>query len=73
MISDKDPRQLLALCNEARRAGRDFPTIWLTLLEKHPLVAGLPRHEIRDGQTLIVVRLLNGQALSSSTRGFVLD
>lgn len=61
---------LLRLCEAARDAGHDFPTIWNTILRTHPLVRGLPRHEIDGGDALIVVRLVTGCSLISSTQGF---
>ncbi|WP_395646688.1 hypothetical protein [Terricaulis sp.] len=62
--------QLLAHCEAARRRGDDFPTIWHSILRGHPLVRGLPTHQIQDGEAVIVVRLMNGQSLHSSLRGF---
>jgi hypothetical protein len=62
--------ELLALCEQARREGGDFPSIWSTILQPHPLVIGMPQHEIEDGETLIVVALLSGETLVSSARGF---
>jgi hypothetical protein len=62
--------ELLALCEQARREGGDFPAIWSTILQPHPLVIGMPQHEIEDGETLIVVALLSGETLVSSARGF---
>ena len=38
----------------------------------HPLVIGLPSHEIRDGAPLMVIQLWTGQKLVSSTSGFEL-
>jgi len=63
---------LLRQCEQARAAGQDFPTIWNTLLKRHPLVRGMPGHEVRGGEAFVIVRLLNGQTLASSTRGFSL-
>ena len=67
---DVSALDLLRQCEEAHARGCDFPTIWRTVLKHHPLVIGLPGHEIQGGEALIVVRLLTGQKLSSSTRGF---
>ena len=33
---------LMQVCNAAHRAGAAFPTIWETVLKKHPLVASEP-------------------------------
>lgn len=71
-MSDASALELLRQCEEARVAGRDFPTIWSTILKRHPLVKGLPGHEIREGEALIVVHLLTGQRLASATGGFLL-
>ena len=64
--------QLLRQCADAHAAGVDFPTVWNTILKRHPLVGGLPGHEIRGGEALIVVRLRTGQRLASSSLGFSL-
>jgi hypothetical protein len=61
---------LLAQCERAHREGRDFPGIWTSILKAHPLVSGLPRHEIDKGEALILVALLTGEDLVSSRRGF---
>lgn len=66
-------QDLLARCEQARRAGSDFPTIWLTILKSHPLVTGLPRHLVRDGRAIIVVKLLDRYELLSSHDRFWLE
>jgi hypothetical protein len=71
-MDDASALGLLRQCEEARAAGRDFPTIWNTLLKRHPLVRGMPGHEVRGGEAFIVVQLLSGQKLASSTRRFSL-
>jgi hypothetical protein len=71
-MNDASAASLLRQCEEAHAAGRDFPTIWNTTLRRHPLINGKPGHEIRGGDAFIVVRLLSGQKLASSTRGFCL-
>lgn len=73
MPRSKDAHELLARCEQARAAGGDFPTIWHTILSKHPLVSELPRHEMRDGETVILVRLLNRRSLLSSRSRFWLE
>lgn len=67
---DRAALDLLHQCELARGRGSDFPTIWLTILRTHPLVTGLPGHEVRNGEALIVVRLLTGEKLASSPLGF---
>lgn len=71
-MNDVSALELLRQCEEAHAAGRDFPTIWNTLLKRHPLVPGIPGCEVRGGEAFIVVRLLSGQKLASSMRGFSL-
>ncbi|OQW60446.1 MAG: hypothetical protein A4S17_00710 [Proteobacteria bacterium HN_bin10] len=71
-MSDASAISLLRQCEEARGAGRDFPTSWSTILKRHPLVNGLPGHEIREREALIVVHLLTGQRLASGRQGFFL-
>ncbi len=71
-MTDASASDLLRQCLEAREAGRDFPTIWNVILKRHPLVEGLPRQEIRGGEAVIIVELLSGHRLASSTRGFEL-
>lgn len=66
------PQQLLEACEQAHREGRDFPTIWRTILRPHRLVQGLPGQEVVDGETRIVISLSSGQELLSNTRGFAL-
>ena len=63
---------LLRVCEAAHSEGRDFPTVWNTLLKRHPLVIGLPTHEVTNGEARIVIRLITGQKLLSSARGFSL-
>lgn len=66
------PRQLLEACRLAHREGKDFPTIWRTVLRPNRLVIGLPGHEIIDGEAQIVVSLGTGQKLLSRPNGFEL-
>lgn len=73
MAEGDAPEDLLARCEEARRAGSDFPTIWLSILKSHPLVTGLPRHLVRDGKAIIVVKLLNRYDLLSAPDRFWLE
>lgn len=69
---DAPAADLLRRCREAQASGSDFPTIWRSILKTHPLVIGLPSHEIRDGAPLMVIQLWTGQKLASSAKGFEL-
>ena len=71
-MHDASTADLLCRCREAQASGSDFPTIWRSFLKTHPLVIGLPSHEIRDGAPLMVIQLWTGQKLVSSTSGFEL-
>lgn len=64
------PQQLLEACRRAHREGKDFPTIWLTVLRPNRLVIGLPGHEIIEGEARIVISLSTGQKLHSRAAGF---
>lgn len=66
------PDQLLAACESARSQGKDFPTVWRTILRPNPLVTGLPGHEIEHGEARIVVHLITGQKISAAIGGYTL-
>jgi hypothetical protein len=66
------PEGLLGVCEAAHRKGTDFPTVWNTILKRHPLVIGLPTHRIVDGQAQIVVSLATGHHVVSTTGGYCL-
>ena len=55
--------ELLTLCRAARDSGVSFPTIWLDLLKKHPLVLGPPTQEMGDDRPVLSVPLFGGGAL----------
>jgi len=55
--------ELLAACLAAARAGADFPTIWHTILRRHPIVAGTPVQRIDGTTALLEVPLLFGHRL----------
>jgi hypothetical protein len=67
------PDGLLRACEAAHREGKDFPTVWNTILRRHRLVIGLPTHRIRDGRAEIMVKLATGQYVVSATSGYRLD
>ncbi|KAB2876455.1 MAG: hypothetical protein F9K43_01145 [Bauldia sp.] len=55
--------ELLAACIDAARTGADFPTVWHSILRRHPIVVGSPVQRM-DGTTAILeVPLLFGQRL----------
>lgn len=66
---------LLRKCNEAIRAGADFPTVWQTVLKPHRLVRGLPESHLEEGDDAqLRIRLVTGQWLifDSGTKSFSL-
>lgn len=66
------PEQLIAACESARREGKDFPTVWRTILKPSQLVVGLPGHEIREGEARIVVSLTTGQSIYAARDRYTL-
>lgn len=66
------PEGLVEACERARRAGKDFPTVWREILRPHPLVIGLPGHEVVDGEARILIALRTGQKIGSTIRGYFL-
>jgi hypothetical protein len=57
------PTDLVKRCIAARNAQADFPTVWKTVLQSHPLVASIPVHMINDGRAQLEVRLITGHRL----------
>lgn len=68
------PADLVERCIAARRGGADFPTVWETILRRHPLVSGIPTQAINDGRMQLEIYLITGQRLihDSETRGYSL-
>ena len=57
------PAELVERCIAVRNAGADFPTVWDTVLRRHPLVNGIPAQTINDGRIQLEIRLITGQRL----------
>jgi hypothetical protein len=55
--------RLVRECNAERARRTDFPTIWTTILKRHPYVAGLPVQESGDTGPLLKIPLLTGRFL----------
>jgi hypothetical protein len=64
--------ELIAACEKARLEGKDFPTVWRTVLRPHPLVLGLPTHEVSGGEARILISLRTGQKVVSARDGYLL-
>lgn len=55
--------RLVEECNNARRSGADFPTIWASLLKEHTYIAGSPRQHLAGTRPVLAVPLITGQDL----------
>lgn len=51
------------MCTEAVRAGADFQLVWRSLLNGHPLVAGIPRERSEGGRRVLDIPLVTGERL----------
>ena len=67
-MSQERGTDLARLCTDAVRKGNDFPTIWNTLLKKHPLVDGIPQQRLEKNQSLDI-RLITGERLVFESEG----
>jgi hypothetical protein len=63
MEHQESAQELLARCNNARAAGTNFPTIWLEMLRRHPLVAGQPVQVAVGSEPLLEIALMTQQSL----------
>lgn len=61
---------LLAICQGARKAGADFPTLWREKLKHHPLVDGMPVQVILGEKPALSIQLLDGRCLTFGEDGF---
>jgi hypothetical protein len=62
-MSQERAKDLARLCTDAVRKGNDFPTIWNTLLKRHPLVAGIPQQRFEGNRSLLDIRLITDERL----------
>lgn len=68
-MSQERANNLARLCTDAVRKGNDFPTIWNTLLKRHPLVEGILRQRIEGNRSLLDIRLTTGERLVFESEG----
>jgi hypothetical protein len=67
------PADLLQQCITVRAKGADFPTIWKTVLQPNPLVAGLPVQKANRERAWLEIPLTTGHRLvHDSENGFQL-
>jgi hypothetical protein len=62
-MSASTARDLIRACEDASRGGGDFPTIWHTIIKRHPLVRGVPIQRLNGSATYLEVPLITGQSL----------
>jgi hypothetical protein len=60
---EESAKDLARRCTEVLRKGDDFPTVWQTLLKRHPLVEGIPRQRLDGNRSLLEMRLITGERL----------
>jgi hypothetical protein len=63
MSNPENASDILQQCVTARQEGADFPTIWNTILKRHPLVSGPPVQAMHEGQARLEIMLITGQRL----------
>jgi hypothetical protein len=62
-MATEGPSDLARRCNDMLKAGKDFPTIWGSVLKTHQLIAGIPRQRMVGKRALLEVWLVTGQRL----------
>ena len=52
--------------------GKDFPTVWSTVLKGHALVDGIPESKVEGTRAILEIRLITGERLAfdSESRKF---
>jgi hypothetical protein len=62
-MSRERANDLARTCTELVREGKDFPSVWASVLKSHLLVEGIPRSKIEETRTLLEVPLITGERL----------
>jgi len=62
-MSTERATDLAQTCTELVRRGKDFPTIWTTVLKSHTLVEGIPRQRFEGMRSLLEISLITGERL----------
>ncbi len=62
-MSKEKASDLAHRCTELVRKGKDFPTVWSTLLKSHALVEGIPRQRFERNRSLLHIPLITGEQL----------
>ena len=63
-MSKEKASDLAHRCTELVRKGKDFPTVWSTLLRVHALVEGIPRQRFERNRSLLHIPLITGEQLA---------
>jgi hypothetical protein len=72
MSKNDTVRDLLRICMAERQKGADFPSIWNSILKRHPLVFSAPVQLLEEGEAKLAVPLITGQKLVYGAVGFSL-
>ena len=70
MSQNDTVRDLLRRCSAEKQSGADFPSIWNSLLKRHPLVFSAPVQVLEGGEAKLAVPLITGQKLVYGAVGF---
>ena len=62
-MSTERANDLARACTELVQQGRDFPTIWATMLKSHTLVEGIPHQRLEGMRSLVDTPLITGERL----------
>jgi hypothetical protein len=62
-MSTERANDLAQMCTELVRQGKDFPTIWATVLKSHTLVEGIPCQRFEGMRSLLEIPLITGEHL----------
>ena len=62
-MSTERANDLARTCTELVRKGKDFPSIWGTVLKSHTLVEGIPRQRLEGKRSLLDIPLITGERL----------
>ena len=62
-MSTERANDLAQICTELVRQGKNFPTIWATVLKSHTLINGIPHQRFDGGRSLLEIPLITGERL----------
>jgi hypothetical protein len=62
-MSQERAIDLARLCTDVVRKGETFPTVWHSMLKRHPLVKGIPRQRLEGNRALLDIPLITGERL----------